>query len=72
MGARVVGRMGWKEFKQLVTDQYCPASELSSLEKKFVNLEAGSMTHQEYTTKFNRMARLLPDMVKPVSRRIDR
>jgi hypothetical protein len=56
MGARAVDRMGWKEFKQLVTDQYCPTSELSSLEKKFVNLEAGGMTHQEYTTKFNRMA----------------
>jgi hypothetical protein len=31
MGARAVDRMGWKEFKQLVTDQYCPANELSSL-----------------------------------------
>jgi hypothetical protein len=30
------------------------------------------MTHQEYTTKFNKMARLLPDMVKPESIRIDR
>jgi Tfp pilus assembly protein PilO len=72
MGTKAIERMKWKEFKQLVTDQYCQASELTSLEKKFINLEAGSMTHQEYTTKFNRMAPLLPDMVKPDSKRVDR
>jgi hypothetical protein len=63
--------MKWKEFKQLMIDQYCTASELTSLEKEFINLEAGSMTHQEYTTKFNKMARFLPDMVKPESNMID-
>jgi hypothetical protein len=55
-----------------VTDQYCLTNELTNLEKKFINLEAGSMTHQKYTIKFNRMARLVPDMVKPKSKRIDR
>jgi hypothetical protein len=45
---------------------------LSGLEKKFVNLEAGNFPLQEYITKFNRMARLLPDMVKPETRRIER
>jgi hypothetical protein len=72
MGQRPIGRMKWKQFKQLVIDQYCHASELSSLEKKFVNLEAGDLSLQEYTTKFNRMDRLLPDMVKPETRRIER
>jgi hypothetical protein len=72
MGTKAVEKMKWKEFKQLVTDQYCPASELLILEKKFINPEAGSVTHQEYTMKFNRMARLLPDMVRLESKRIDR
>jgi hypothetical protein len=72
MGAKAIERMKRKESKQLVTDQCCPISELSSLEKKFVTLEAGNQTLQEYITKFNRMARLLPYMVKPESKRVER
>jgi hypothetical protein len=37
-----------------------------------VTLTAGKMTLQEYITKFNRMAQLLPDMVKPESKKIER
>jgi hypothetical protein len=56
----------------MVTYQYCLSSELNNLQKKCVTLEAGKMTLQEYVTKFNRMARLLPDMVKPESKKIER
>jgi hypothetical protein len=72
MGERAVQRMKWKEFKNLVTDQYCPSSEVNHLEKEFVTLEADKMTLHEYIIKFNRKARLFPDMVKPESKKIER
>jgi hypothetical protein len=56
MGEKAVKRMKTKEFKNLVMDQYCPSSEVNNPEKKFVTLEAGKSTLQEYVTKFNRMA----------------
>jgi hypothetical protein len=56
----------------LVMENYCPSSDRGTIEKEFVNLEAGTLTHQQYTTKFNKMACLLPEMVKPESRRIER
>jgi hypothetical protein len=64
--------MKLKELKNLVTGQYCPSSEVNHLEKEFVTLEAGKMILQEYVTKFNCMARLLSDMVKPESKNIER
>jgi hypothetical protein len=72
MAKEAIQRMKWKELKRLVIDNYCPASELGSMEKEFVNLKAGTMTHQEYTRKFNKMAQLLLDMEKPKSRIIER
>lgn len=37
---------------------------------KFLNLRVGKMTHSKYTTEFNYMSRLVPDMVKTKVKRI--
>ncbi|XP_076898689.1 uncharacterized protein LOC143552320 [Bidens hawaiensis] len=70
MGDRSIRRMTWVELKKLVLDQFCPPYELDKIEQDFLTLEAGSMTHWEYTTKFNKMARLCPDLVIPEANRI--
>ncbi|KAJ0722972.1 putative transcription factor interactor and regulator CCHC(Zn) family [Helianthus annuus] len=72
MGDRAVKRMKWEELKKLVIDQFCPTHELDKLERQFINLEGGNMTHKEYTTKFNKLARLFPDLVTPEEKRIKR
>jgi hypothetical protein len=45
---------------------------VAKLEKEFLTLEAGNMSHKEYTTKYNEMALLFPDLVKPEEKRIKR
>ncbi|XP_076911543.1 uncharacterized protein LOC143569545 [Bidens hawaiensis] len=70
MGDRSIRRMTWVELKKLVLDQFCPPHELDKIEQDFLTLEAGIMTHREYTTKFNKMARLCPDLVTPEAKRI--
>ncbi|KAI3744314.1 hypothetical protein L1987_57393 [Smallanthus sonchifolius] len=37
---------------------------------EFHRFEAGNLTHQEYTSKFNEMGKLVPHIVTPESRRI--
>jgi hypothetical protein len=55
MGEKAVRQMKWREFKNLVTDQLSPSSEVNHLENELLTLTAGKMTLQEYITKFNRM-----------------
>ena len=69
-GVRTIRKMKWSEMKKLVAEEYCPERELDKIELEFMSLEAGDMSHQEYTSKFNEMARLVPEMVTPESRRI--
>jgi hypothetical protein len=70
LGRRVTAKLTLGEFKALMEEQYCPNNDCGFLEKEFVNLEAGSTTHLQYTTKFNQMARVLHEMVKPLGRLI--
>ncbi|XP_076882749.1 uncharacterized protein LOC143531308 [Bidens hawaiensis] len=72
MSNRSIRRMTWVELKKLVPDQFCPPRELDKIEQDFLTLEAGSMTHREYTMKFNKMARLCPDLVTPEAKRINK
>ncbi|XP_076935629.1 uncharacterized protein LOC143602398 [Bidens hawaiensis] len=70
IGDRAVRKMTWEELKQLVIEQFCPPHELDKIEQEFLTLEVGTMTHREYTNKFNQMAYLCPDLVTPESKRI--
>ncbi|KAI3724775.1 hypothetical protein L1987_64540 [Smallanthus sonchifolius] len=51
-------------------ERYCPQNVVDKIKAKFMWFEAGTMTHQEYTTKFNEMAKLVPHLVTPGSRRV--
>ncbi|KAI3775825.1 hypothetical protein L1987_45579 [Smallanthus sonchifolius] len=59
LGDKAIDRMTWEELKRLLIEEFCPDNEMDKLERDFLKLEVGGMTHREYTTKFNRMARLL-------------
>ncbi|KAI3825123.1 hypothetical protein L1987_06599 [Smallanthus sonchifolius] len=55
------------------SDQYKwqdAVDDKAGVEVEFLRFEAGTMTHQEYTTKFNEMAKLVPHLVTPESRRV--
>jgi hypothetical protein len=54
----------------MVMSKFCPMIERDKIEQEFIILEAGTMTLQQYTTKFDEMARLLPELVQPESERV--
>ncbi|XP_076946151.1 uncharacterized protein LOC143617496 [Bidens hawaiensis] len=62
--------MRWEDLKELVMKKFCADAEVERAEMKFLNLKAGTMKHREYTTEFNRMSRLVPDMVDTEAKRI--
>ncbi|GJT54304.1 reverse transcriptase domain-containing protein [Tanacetum coccineum] len=64
--------MSWNEFKFMMIKEFCPSHEMQKLETKLWNhvmVEAG---HAAYTDRFHELARLVPHLVTPKSRKIER
>ena len=72
LGEAVVDAMTWVEFKKLVLERFCPKFAVNKVEKELMNLEVGTMTHGEYTTRFNEMSRMVPHMVTPEEAKVTR
>ncbi|KAI3808226.1 hypothetical protein L1987_24174 [Smallanthus sonchifolius] len=69
-GDQAVGLMRWSDLKALVTEKFCPKNEVHKVEREFLTLQAGLMTHRQYTSKYNELARLVPHLVTSEERRI--
>ncbi|KAI3717420.1 hypothetical protein L1987_69022 [Smallanthus sonchifolius] len=69
-GSEVVDAMMWADLKTLVIKNFCPRNETEKVEREFLGLKAGSMTHRQYTTQFNELARLVPHLVTTEERKI--
>ncbi|GJS26274.1 reverse transcriptase domain-containing protein [Tanacetum coccineum] len=64
--------MTWEDFKTLTREELCPNNEMKKLETEFwchVMVEAG---HVVYTDRFHELARLVPHLVTPKNKRIER
>ncbi|GJY37543.1 reverse transcriptase domain-containing protein [Tanacetum coccineum] len=62
----------WEDFKTLRREEFCPNNEMQKLEIEFwchVMVEAG---HAAYTDRFHELARLVPHLVTPENKRIER
>jgi hypothetical protein len=68
----VLATLTWDDLKKLVMTKLCPTIERDNIEREFIMLEVGAMTLQQYTTKFDEMAWLLPELVQPESQRVKR
>jgi hypothetical protein len=64
--------MTWPEFKELVLKEFCPRNEIQKLEQEFQGLQMLGSAHQEYTTRFQEVAQLVPHLCTPESRWIER
>ncbi|KAI3695400.1 hypothetical protein L1987_78397 [Smallanthus sonchifolius] len=62
--------MMWADLKTLVIKNFCPRNEIEKVEREFLGMKAGSMTHRQYTTRFNELARLVPHLVTTEERKI--
>ncbi|KAI3716982.1 hypothetical protein L1987_68248 [Smallanthus sonchifolius] len=69
-GSEIVDAMMWADLKTLVIKNFCPRNEIENVEREFLGLKAGNMTHRQYTTRFNEPARLVPHLVTTEERKI--
>ncbi|KAD4180334.1 hypothetical protein E3N88_28925 [Mikania micrantha] len=71
-GRDVVNHMNWEEFKEIVKEKYCPINEIERIEEEFLNLEMIFPDMITYVSKFEQLSRLVPHLVTPESKRIQR
>ena len=67
----VVG-MTWDDFKGLLKEEYCPVNEMQKLEDEFWHHFMVGAGHATYTDRFHELAKLVPHLVTPESKRIQR
>ncbi|GJT03436.1 putative reverse transcriptase domain-containing protein [Tanacetum coccineum] len=71
-GREVVVGMLWDNFKVLIREEFCPSNEMQKLETKLWNHAMVGVGHAAYTDRFHELARLVPHLVTPENRRIER
>ncbi|GKF09406.1 reverse transcriptase domain-containing protein, partial [Tanacetum coccineum] len=62
--------MTWVEFKVLLVEEFCPSNEMEKLESEFWNHTMVRANHAGYTNRFHELAKLVPHLVTPESKRI--
>ncbi|GKC27988.1 putative reverse transcriptase domain-containing protein [Tanacetum coccineum] len=64
--------MSWEDFKTLTREEFCPSNEMQKLETKLWNHAMVGAGHAAYTDRFHELARLVPHLVTPEGKRIER
>ncbi|GJR18024.1 putative reverse transcriptase domain-containing protein [Tanacetum coccineum] len=64
--------MSWEDFKTLTREEFCPSNEMQKLETELWNHAMVGAGHAAYTDRFHELARLVPHLVTPEGKRIER
>ncbi|GKC89257.1 reverse transcriptase domain-containing protein [Tanacetum coccineum] len=64
--------MYWEDFKTLTREEFCPSNEMQKLETELWNHAIIRAGHATYTDRFHKLARLVPHLVTPEGKRIER
>ncbi|GJY85255.1 reverse transcriptase domain-containing protein [Tanacetum coccineum] len=64
--------MSWNDFKLMMIEEFCPSHEMQKLETKLWNHAMVGAGHVAYTNRFHELAKLVPHLVTPKSRKIER
>ncbi|GJT75563.1 putative reverse transcriptase domain-containing protein [Tanacetum coccineum] len=64
--------MAWEDFKLLLREEFCPNNEMQKLETEFWCPTLVGAGHAAYTNRFHELARLVPHLVTPENKRINR
>ncbi|GJW51944.1 putative reverse transcriptase domain-containing protein [Tanacetum coccineum] len=72
LSREVVVSMSWNDFKFMMIEEFCPSHEMQKLESKLWNHVMVGAGHVAYTDRFHKLARLVPHLVTPKSRKIER
>ncbi|GJZ04694.1 putative reverse transcriptase domain-containing protein [Tanacetum coccineum] len=68
----VPASMSWNDFKFMMIQEFCPSHEIQKLESELWNHAMVEAGHAAYTDRFHELARLVPHLVTPKSRMIER
>ncbi|GJS68264.1 reverse transcriptase domain-containing protein [Tanacetum coccineum] len=63
MGVDQANQITWTESKRLLTNKYCPRTEVRKMEDEFYNLTAKENDLKPYVRRFQELAVLCPNMV---------
>ncbi|XP_076921100.1 uncharacterized protein LOC143582408 [Bidens hawaiensis] len=72
LGMEAVHQLTWEELKAMVLEEYCPRSELQKIETELWDITMTGSDVTAYTTRFQELARLVPHMVSPEYKRIEK
>nr|GEW40413.1 reverse transcriptase domain-containing protein [Tanacetum cinerariifolium] len=63
IGIEHANRLTWTELKRLLTNKYCPRTEIKKMEGEFYNLNVKGNNLKTYVRRFQELAILCPNMV---------
>nr|GEV63656.1 hypothetical protein [Tanacetum cinerariifolium]GEW53761.1 hypothetical protein [Tanacetum cinerariifolium] len=72
LSQEVAVSMSWNDFKFMMIEEFCPSHEMQKLETELWNYVMVEACHVAYTDRFHKLARLIPHLVTPESRKIKR
>ncbi|KAI3744183.1 hypothetical protein L1987_57259 [Smallanthus sonchifolius] len=64
--------MTWDKLKEIMIEEFCPSNEMKKLEIELWDLTQDSGESEAYTTRFHELCILVPHLVTPLTRMIDR
>nr|GEV03945.1 hypothetical protein [Tanacetum cinerariifolium] len=72
LSREVIVSMSWNYFKFMMIEEFCPSHEMQKLETVLWNHAMVRAGHVAYTNRFYELARLVPHLVTPESRKTER
>ncbi|GJR68289.1 putative reverse transcriptase domain-containing protein [Tanacetum coccineum] len=72
LSKKVAISMSWNDFKFMMIEEFCPSHEMKKLETELWNHVMVGAGHAAYTDIFHELARLVPHLMTPESRKIKR
>ena len=72
LGDSVAYGLTWEELKERMREKYCSRAELQKLENEFWNLTMVGSDITGYTQRFHDLSRVIPYLVTPEYKRIER
>ncbi|KAI3775993.1 hypothetical protein L1987_45753 [Smallanthus sonchifolius] len=72
LGRQTAHQLSWDDLKAMMIEEYCPRNELQKIETEMWNLQMIGDDVAGYTDRFNELAILVPHMVTPEYKKVER
>ncbi|GKD44388.1 putative reverse transcriptase domain-containing protein [Tanacetum coccineum] len=69
--APVANSKSWTEIKAMMTEEFCPPEEIQRMEHELWNLKVKDYNITAYTTRFNELIMLCPEMVPTEKKKVE-